>query len=184
MHIACEFGHSEVVEWILSKPELKADVNSLNGNALSPLFLTCLKGYVGADGLGSRTAAVKVKRMEIAKLLLEKGANINFTREVVGLTPLHWAAYNDDAELCRFLLAKGALQKESTAGSMPVDIAGFMGNKKVIRVFMENLAAKIDKRFGVTGPGHGEVDLDKPISKSSFNELEYLNKLKKSEKTG
>ena len=45
LHIACEFGHVDVVDWILSKADLAADVNALSGNALSPLFLTCLKGY-------------------------------------------------------------------------------------------------------------------------------------------
>lgn len=84
------------------------NMNVNNGNGMSPLFLTCLKGYVGAEGIGSRTEAVKAKRLETAKLLVKKGADVNFVREVVGLTPLHWAAYNDDAELVRFLLASGA----------------------------------------------------------------------------
>lgn len=109
LHIACEFGQAEVVQWILDKPELKADVNGVNSNALSPLFLVCLKGYVGAEsGLAARAQSVKEKRLIIAKMLIEKGADFNFTREVVDLTPLHWAAYNNDAELCRYLLAKGA----------------------------------------------------------------------------
>mmetsp|Transcript_7234 Transcript_7234/g.10125 ORF Transcript_7234/g.10125 Transcript_7234/m.10125 type:complete len:175 (+) Transcript_7234:33-557(+) len=108
LHIACEFGNSEVVQWILDKKdELKVDIRAKNGNGLSSLFLVCLKGYVGADGVGSRTDSVKAKRLEIAKMLIEKGANIDFC-ETIGLTPLHWAAYNDDAELCRFLLANGA----------------------------------------------------------------------------
>ena len=59
LHIAAEFGNSEVVQWILDKPELKADVNSKNGNDLTPLFLVCLKGYVGAEGIGSKTDSVK-----------------------------------------------------------------------------------------------------------------------------
>ena len=88
----------------MSKPELQADVNELNSNALTPLFLVCLKGYVGADGIGSRSEAVKSSRLQIVKMLVEKGADLNFKREKVELTPLHWAAYNDDAELCRYLL--------------------------------------------------------------------------------
>ena len=59
MHIACEFGNASVVEWILSKPELGAEVNALNSNALTPIFLVCLKGYIGTDGVGSRTETVK-----------------------------------------------------------------------------------------------------------------------------
>ena len=73
-------------------------------------------------------------------MLAEKGCNFNMTRAVVMLTPMHWAAYNNDDELCRFLLSKGALQIQSQAGSMPVDIAGFSGHKKVVKVFMEHQA--------------------------------------------
>ena len=51
---------------------------------------------------------MKAKRLKIVKMLVDKGADVNFTRQVVLLTPMHWAAYNDDAELCRFLLSKGA----------------------------------------------------------------------------
>ena len=140
LHIAAECGNAEVVEWILSKSELDAKVNTSNGNNLTPLFLACLKGYVGAEGMGARTDSVKHKRLRIARLLVEKGANVNQVREVVNMTPLHWAAFHDDADLVRFLLAKGARQMESAAGSMPVDVAGFMGNKKVLKVFMEYAA--------------------------------------------
>ena len=52
---------------------------------------------------------------------------------------------------------------------------------------MEHVAAKIDKRHGITGPGVSEgelIDLDKKVVKPKFNELEFLNKLQKSERTG
>lgn len=122
--------------------------------------------------------------------------------ETIKLTPLHWAAYNDDAELCRYLLYNGAHQIESDAGSTPVDIAGFTGHKRVVKVFMEHVAAKIDTKYGITGPGvnteeeekkieqemvrktEHAIDLHKKVNKPKFNELEYLNKLEKSPHTG
>ena len=70
LHIAAEFGNSEVVQWILEHEELRADVNAKNGNALTPLFLVCLKGYVGAEGIGNKTDSVKTKRLEIVRMLI------------------------------------------------------------------------------------------------------------------
>ena len=90
---------------------------------------------MGAEGTASKSEGVKAKRLKIVKMLVKEGASVNMIREVVLLTPLHWAAWNDDAELCRFLLVNGADQTVSAAGSMPVDIAGFSGNLKVIKVF-------------------------------------------------
>ena len=55
LHIAAECGNSDVVEWILNKEEMNTEINSRNGNDLTALFLACLKGFVGTDGVASRT---------------------------------------------------------------------------------------------------------------------------------
>ena len=179
LHIACEFGNADVVQWMLNKTEMACDVNILNSNGLTALFLVCLKGYAGADGVGANSQSIKQKRLQITKMLVEKGADLNFTREVVELTPLHWAAYNNDAELVRYLLANKARQIESAAGSMPVDIAGFTGHKKVFKVFMEHVAAKVDAHKGM-GPGAEEINLEKDVHRPVFDELTILKKLPKS----
>lgn len=79
LHVACYGGHREVVEWILNKPELnaKAYINDPDHRGLKPLFLVCLKGYVGVDGVGARMATVKDDRLKIVKMLKEAGANFD-----------------------------------------------------------------------------------------------------------
>lgn len=58
------------------------------------------------------------------KLLIEYGSDINFTKSVTRMTPLHWAAYNDDRETVALLLDKNAIIKFNTQGSSPIDMAG------------------------------------------------------------
>ena len=64
----------------------------------------------------------------------------------------------------------------------PVDVAGFMGNKKVLKVFMEHAAALIDKTHG--NGGDGTVDLNAKVKKPVVDEVAILKKMVLSEQTG
>lgn len=69
---------------------------------------------------------------------------------------------------------------------MPVDIAGFTGHQRVLKVFMEHVAKKVDAFVG-KGPGaeeNVEVDLNSDVKQPKFNEVEHLANLKKSDTTG
>jgi len=137
LHEACEQGQASVVEWILEQPELGAKnyIDEKAQNGMTPLFLVCLKGYTGAEGVGAKMNRTKENRLKIAKCLVEQGADIN-AEDSIGMTALHWACYNDDANLVRFLLERKADQKISKAGTMAIDIAGFMGYTDVVKVFL------------------------------------------------
>ena len=50
----------------------------------------------------------------------------------LGMTPLHWAAYQGDSEMIQLLLDKGAKQNMTINGNTPVDIAGFMKHQECI----------------------------------------------------
>ena len=39
---------------------------------------------------------------------MEYGSNVNFIKSVTKMTPLHWAAYNDDKDTVRLLIENGA----------------------------------------------------------------------------
>lgn len=40
------------------------------------------------------------------------------------MTPLHWAAYNNDEEVINYLLSKGVVMLEDKDGNTPLDTAG------------------------------------------------------------
>ena len=41
--------------------------------------------------------------------MLDKGSLTNFRTQLLGMTPLHWAAYNGDEEIVEELLKNGAI---------------------------------------------------------------------------
>jgi ankyrin repeat protein len=42
-------------------------------------------------------------------ILIQNGANINFVKEQTKMTPLHWAAFNNDKDTVSYLLNHGAI---------------------------------------------------------------------------
>ena len=51
---------------------------------------------------------IQENRLKVVNLLVERKANVNFTYSANGMTPLHWAVYNQDRETAKFLLDHGA----------------------------------------------------------------------------
>lgn len=89
LHLAAFFGRKEVVELLLAR-DAKLDLKSKNQLNNTPL-----------------NAAVAANRLEIARLLLEKGADAN-AHQHGGITPLHEAAAAGNADMVRLLLAHHA----------------------------------------------------------------------------
>lgn len=83
----------------------------------------------------------KKKRLETVKILKEHGADINVQSNKIKMTPLHWAAYNDDHALVSYLLGEGAQMKFSRAqrgegtDATAVDIAGTCDNETIVYIF-------------------------------------------------
>ena len=117
--LACFFGHSETVEYLI---ESGAAINSRSNNPLS------------AAPIQSAAAAGHV---EIVILLLKHSADPNI-REQGGYTPLHAAAQNGDTRMIRSLLTSGAVRDLKTDdGKTPQDLAEQAGHLEAATLLME-----------------------------------------------
>jgi ankyrin repeat protein len=68
-------------------------------------------------------SAAAARRDEVARMLIDAGADVNATQEG-GYTPLHAAAQNGDVELIDLLLDRGArLDARTDKGETPADLA-------------------------------------------------------------
>ena len=82
--VASRQGHRDVVAFLLSRKASVAHASKVGDTALK---MASLKG-----------------KLEVARLLVENGAEIN----PAGWTPLHYAAFEGHPEVVKFLLEKGA----------------------------------------------------------------------------
>ena len=101
----------------------------------------CMKGYLGSEAIAGKLFSTKKKRLETITILVKHGADVNVQSDIIKMTPLHWAAYNDDPNVVSYLLNKGAKlqfsRKSNGDGTdaTPVDIAGVCNNEDIVYVF-------------------------------------------------
>ena len=149
VRIASRMGNITALKFVLEKldmPEyqsIKVDINQRkHDNGFTPLLEACKKGYIGAEFIKD-SEKVRDDRYAVVKLLIEKGADVNIQANLVKMTPLHWACYNNDFDVVKLLLDKGAVQTRASNGNYPVDIAGVCGYKDVVNVICKNLRHKV-----------------------------------------
>ncbi len=138
---------------------LEADaalLNAYSGDGFTPLGLAAFFGNARAvhnllaKGAGPNLAsnnpmrvcplhsAVAGRHMEIVRMLVEAGADVN-ARQQQGFTPLHGAAQAGDEEMARFLLGNGAHhQTRSDAGQTALDLAMTHGHAGVAALLTED----------------------------------------------
>jgi len=99
------FGNLEIVKVLLDN---SSDINAVSKNKLSA---TPLQG------------AAAMQNLELARLLIARGANVNCRGEE-GVTPLHEAAGNGQIELAKLLLDHGArVNAKDDSGKTPLSTA-------------------------------------------------------------
>jgi len=107
-----------------------------------------------ARGLTALHWAARHGHVEAARLLIEKGANVNAREKAVSRsTPLHAAAVYGHLGIAKLLLAKGAeVDSMDRYGSTPIQYAAFNGQDEIIELLLARGAdiSHREKRFGIT----------------------------------
>jgi ankyrin repeat protein len=142
LHEAAQMGDVERTKALVDSG---ADINAKDGDDMTPLCL--------AAGYG---------RPFVAKLLLERGANINTTCK--DRTPIHLAVWNQHKETVDLLIQYGADVNAKVLGASPLWMAASKGYAPIVKALVMN-GADIDARddAGYTplheaaGGGHREA---------------------------
>jgi len=86
------------------------------------------------DGHSPLLEAVNSGHLEVVKVLIGAGANINDT-DTPGWTPLMYASYNGNAEVVKALLAAGAsFTTKSKDGATALSLAKNKGNAEIVKM--------------------------------------------------
>lgn len=107
-----KIAKNETDEFMQLVAQLKGGVNFEDENGMTPLQHACCKGNLTA-----------------VKLLMDMGADVNYSQHGANYTPLHFAALSGNTEICSILLDAGinpnAINSVSRTASQ---MAAFVGN--------------------------------------------------------
>lgn len=121
---------------------------------------------------------VIAKRQEITEQLLNAGAGINIP-DITGRTPLHWAVYQSDFEMTKYLLAKGADPNSYTSDGLSILVYPILRRANSLKNVLFQYGAKLEfaldfihtKLLGHRYSLKGNVDILN--AKGSFIEVDY-----------
>ncbi len=127
LHFACDGGGSEsLVRWLIER--------GANANAKSTRFL--LSGYTPLEVLADRQFRLppKPSNVALARLLIEKGADIKPNSWADGRTLLHMTG---DVDLARLFIENGCdVNARDKDGESPLDNAVFYGREHILRLLV------------------------------------------------
>jgi len=104
------------------------------------------------DAASPLQAAAALGSLDVADLLIAKGANVN-SRDNYQWTPLHLAAVRGHANMAEFLLSKGAqIEAKGFDGSTPLALALQQDNSEVVMLLVAKGANVNAKRNGGETP--------------------------------
>lgn len=117
LHYAVKDGHMAAAKALLAKG---ANPNAVNLMGDKPIH----KVWMGAFALDAKTQKQeRAFTLALVKALVKAGADVDAT-DADGQTALHYAAKEDDIEVFKFLISKGASDDvKDKKGNLPLDVA-------------------------------------------------------------
>jgi uncharacterized protein len=83
--------------------------------------------------------AANKNQIEIVKLMVERGANVNYKHPITKMTAVAFAAYNGNKEMVTYLISKGADPNIKLRGNVSlVRMSRDMGNQDMADFLMKN----------------------------------------------
>ena len=112
--------------------------------------------------------AAEARNKALVRTLLDSGADVN-TAQVDGMTALHWAVYNDDAETAALLVRRGANANAANRyGVPPLSLACTNGSAEIVKLLIEaganaNASLQGGETVLMTAARAGSVDAVKAL---------------------
>ncbi|XP_029088159.1 ankyrin repeat and SOCS box protein 3 isoform X1 [Monodon monoceros] len=119
LHLAASQGHWKIIQILL---EAGADPNATTLEETTPLFL-----------------AVENGQIDVLRLLLRYGANVNGSHSMCGWNTLHQATFQENAEIIKLLLKKGANKEcQDDFGITPLFVAAQYGKLESLSILISS----------------------------------------------
>ncbi|XP_039105122.1 ankyrin repeat and SOCS box protein 3 isoform X1 [Hyaena hyaena] len=119
LHLAASQGHWKIVYILL---EAGADPNATTSEETTPLFLAVENGHI-----------------DVLRLLFRYGANVNGSHSMCGWNALHQATFQENAEIIKLLLKKGANKEfQDDFGITPLFVAAQYGKLESLSILISS----------------------------------------------
>lgn len=131
LHLCCEYNQRECLSVVLSQPSFHTCLEIRNYEGLSPLHLAVLQGHI-----------------ELARMLLDAGADINAMDIKSGQSPLMHAVENNKAGMVHFLIENGCeVNSQSYSGNTALHSACGRGQVDTVRLLLKSGADSSLKNY-------------------------------------